>query len=56
MLGSFPFLLGGIVAPLTGLGNMIHSMTALLLLCATICLCLYLYSRWWNFDANPRKV
>lgn len=59
MLGSFPFLLGGIVAPLTGLGNMIHSMTALVLLCSAICLCLYLYSRRWksgqmSIDAKNR--
>lgn len=52
MLGSFPFLLGGIVAPLTGLGNMIHSMTALVLLCSAVCLCLYLYSRRWNFGSS----
>lgn len=48
MLGSFPFLLGGIVAPLTGLGNIITSMTVLILLCSAICLLLYLYSRRWR--------
>jgi drug resistance transporter, bcr/cflA subfamily len=51
MLGSFPFLLGGIVAPLTGLGDMIRSMTTLVLLCSAVCLCLYLYSRRWKFDS-----
>lgn len=56
MLGSFPFLLGGLVAPLTGLGNMIHSMTALVLLCSAICLCLYMYSRRWKYDFNPKTA
>ena len=49
---AFGHLLGGIVAPLTGLGNMIHSMTALVLLCSAVCLCLYLYSRRWNFGSS----
>lgn len=48
MLGSLPFLLGGIVAPLTGLGNMIHSMTALVVICSSICLALCLVSRRWK--------
>lgn len=50
LLGAVPFFLGGIVAPLTGLGNMIHSMTALILLCSFICLWLYLYSRKWDYS------
>ncbi|MDE6624425.1 MAG: multidrug effflux MFS transporter [Alistipes sp.] len=53
LLGALPFLLGGIVAPLTGLGDMIRSMTTLILLCSTICLCLYLVSRRWNYGAQP---
>ena len=50
LLGALPFLLGGIVAPLTGLGNMIRSMTALVLLCSAVCLGLYLCSRRWNYS------
>ncbi|MDE5987404.1 MAG: multidrug effflux MFS transporter [Prevotella sp.] len=55
LLGSVPFLLGGIVAPLTGLGNMIHSMTAIVLLCSVVCMGLYLYSRRWNFDSTGNR-
>lgn len=51
LLGALPFLLGGIVAPLTGLGDMIRSMTALVLLCSAVCLGLYLYSRRWSYAA-----
>ncbi|MBP3511681.1 MAG: multidrug effflux MFS transporter [Prevotella sp.] len=53
MLGSFPFLLGGIVAPLTGLGNMIHSMTALVLLCSAVCLCLCAGGTVRSFGRQP---
>ncbi len=42
LLGATPYLLGGIVAPLTGIGNMVHSMPFLLTLCATICFGLYI--------------
>lgn len=55
LLGSLPFLLGGIVAPLTGLGNMIRSTTALILLCSAVCLVLYLVSRRWNGTAGERR-
>lgn len=41
LLGSFPFLLGGIVAPLTGIGNIIHSMDTLIILCVIICFVLW---------------
>lgn len=51
LLGALPFLLGGIVAPLTGLGDMIRSMTTLVLICSAICLGLYLYSRRWDYSA-----
>ena len=51
LLGALPFLFGGIVAPLTGLGDMIRSMTTLVLLCSVICLGLYLCSRRWNYSA-----
>ncbi len=36
LLGALPYLLGGIVAPLTGLGNMIHSTVILIMLCAIL--------------------
>ena len=52
LLGALPFLLGGIVAPLTGLGDMIRSMTTLVLICSAICLGLYLYSRGWDYWAR----
>lgn len=55
LLGALPFLLGGIVAPLTGLGNMIRSMTALILLCSAVCLILYLISRRWNGVATELR-
>ena len=51
LLGALPFLFGGIVAPLTGLGDMIRSMTTLVLLCSVICLGLYLCSRRWDYSA-----
>lgn len=40
LLGAIPFLLGGIVAPLTGLGNIIHSTALSITACALVCLCL----------------
>lgn len=55
LLGAVPFLLGGIVAPLTGLGNMIYSMTGIVLFCSAVCLCLYLCSRRWDYDAENRQ-
>ena len=50
LLGALPFLLGGIVAPLTGLGNMIRSMTILVLLCSAVCVGLYFCSRRWDYS------
>lgn len=52
LLGALPFLLGGIVAPLTGLGDMIRSMTTLVVACSIVCLCLYLISRRWNYSSD----
>ncbi len=46
LIGASPYILGGIVAPLTGLGNMIHSVTYILLICAIICLGLYFLARY----------
>lgn len=45
LLGSFPFMLGGIVAPLTGLGNIIHSMDIIMIACITVCAGLWLMLR-----------
>ncbi len=56
LLGAVPFLLGGLVAPLTGLGDMIRSTTALILLCSAVCLCLYLFSRRWDYDAPEESA
>ncbi len=49
LIGAVPYLLGGIVAPLTGIGNMLHSMTFFLTLSSAICLTLYLVSRRWRY-------
>ncbi len=54
LLGCTPFLFGGIVAPLTGLGNMLHSTALLLLICALICLTLQLLSRRWNYTLEEK--
>ncbi len=56
LLGAVPFLLGGIVAPLTGIGDMICSMTLLVLLCAAICGVLYWYSRRWDYAEENLPV
>lgn len=48
LLGAVPFFLGGIVAPLTGLGNMIHSTTLLITICSVVCLCLWIVARRWK--------
>lgn len=48
LLGAMPFLLGGIVAPLSGIGNMVRSMSLLIVSCSVICTILYLISVKWN--------
>ena len=50
LLGALPFLLGGIVAPLAGLGDMIRSTTGLVLLCSAVCLGLCFCSRRWDYS------
>lgn len=45
LLGAVPFLLGGIVAPLTGVGNIIRSTSLSIVACAFVCLCLWMISR-----------
>ena len=42
LLGATPFLLGGIVAPLTGLGNLIVSTAGVILSCTLVCFILWL--------------
>lgn len=49
LLGAVPFFLGGIVAPLTGIGNMINSMNILILICAAVCGLLWVVSRKWEY-------
>lgn len=44
LLGAVPFLLGGIVAPLTGLGNIILSTSISITVCAFFCLFLWTVS------------
>lgn len=48
LLGSVPFLLGGMVAPLTGIGNIVHSTSLSILACAFICICLWGISYRWR--------
>lgn len=55
LVGSVPFLLGGIIAPLTGMGNMIHSMSVFLVLSSTLCVVLYLLSRKWEYSLDIRS-
>lgn len=45
LVGSIPFLLGGIIAPLTGMGNKIHSVSIIIIGCVAICLVLNTVSR-----------
>ena len=45
LVGSIPFLLGGILAPLTGMGNKIHSVSIIIIGCVAICLVLNMLSR-----------
>ncbi|MCD8206738.1 MAG: multidrug effflux MFS transporter [Bacteroidales bacterium] len=54
LLGCTPFLFGGIVAPLTGLGNMLHSTALLLTICALICLTLHLLSLRWDYSLDEK--
>lgn len=42
LLGAVPFLLGGIVAPLTGIGQMLFSTTLVIMVCSAICVCLWI--------------
>ncbi len=53
MVGSAPFFLGGIVAPLTGIGgigNMIYTLPLIIMLCALICMGFYWVSRRWDYS------
>lgn len=43
LLGATPFLLGGLVAPLTGIGNLLHSTVFVLLACSLLCTLFGLY-------------
>lgn len=45
LLGAVPFLLGGTVAPLTGLGNIIFPTALSIVVCSFVCLCLWGISR-----------
>ena len=44
-LGAVAFISGSIVAPLVGIGNMIHSFVVILLVCSSLCVCCYLAAR-----------
>lgn len=45
LLGAVPFLLGGIVAPLTGLGTIVRPMVSIMMACSAVCFALWLLSR-----------
>lgn len=55
LLGAVPFFLGGIVAPLTGIGNIVHSMIILMLLCSAVCAGLWALSRNWEYAFDPKE-
>lgn len=48
LLGAVPFMLGGLVAPLTGIGNMLRSLSLIVTLCAAVCAGLWAVSRNWK--------
>lgn len=50
LLGAVPFLIGGIVAPLTGLGDIIRSTALSIVTCSFVCLCL------WGLSLRQRAV
>ncbi len=49
LVGALPYLVSGVAAPLTGMGNLLHSTALLLLLCSVGCMALYLISRRWSY-------
>ncbi len=49
LVGAVPYLFGGIVAPLTGMGNIMYSTALLLLICSGCSVALYLISRRWDY-------
>ncbi len=51
LLGALPYILGGIVAPLTGMGNMLHSVPAIMLATGVSCMGTYLVSRRWEYPS-----
>lgn len=55
LLGAVPFFLGGIVAPLTGIGDMLRSMSLLILLCSAVCAALWIVSRRWTEEPEEPK-
>ncbi len=44
LLGTVPYLLGGIVAPLTGLADIIHPTVVIIMACTVVCTILWLIS------------
>ncbi|MCD8310470.1 MAG: multidrug effflux MFS transporter [Prevotellaceae bacterium] len=45
LLGATPYILGGVVAPLTGIGNMVHSLVTIILFTAVVSTLLWGFSR-----------
>ncbi|MDE6493951.1 MAG: Bcr/CflA family efflux MFS transporter [Bacteroidales bacterium] len=55
LVGALPFLFGGIIAPLTGLGNIVRSMAFLIVLSVLICVVLWLISRKWKYEETENR-
>ncbi len=52
LIGASPYILGGVVAPLTGLGNIIYPTAIIIFLSALICFVLYLVYRRFNITLD----
>lgn len=55
LLGAFPFLLGGAVAPLTGIGDMLRSTALIIVPCSLVCAALWMISRRWDYTKKKRS-
>ncbi len=49
LVGALPFLVSGVAAPLTGLGNMLRSTAVLLVVCSLLCALMHVGSRRLSF-------
>ncbi len=56
LLGAVPFLLGGIVAPLTGLGDIVRSTVLCIMVCSFVCMCLWVISYRWGSGCHGKEM